>query len=834
MNSTHHMLRQQFRRLQNYFQSVIKSVPPATWFTCLFLTGILLPGGTHAQSADYTRASVIALSENSDQEILRAATVLQEVVEEKSRVKWDLSEQWPPDDKPAVIVTTKSNISLLPESVREALYQLIRTEEEGYKIIHFTGESKVVILGHDGRGALYGVGYLLRKMELREGDIQIPEALSVSSSPAFTIRGHQLGYRPKTNAYDAWTVDQFDRYIRDLTLFGANSLEITPDKSDDEFENDHMVLPAIEMMAEQSRIAQKYGMDLWLWYPNMGSDYSNPDSIRKELEDHARIFKVLPKLDHLFVPGGDPGDLHPEILFSWLKELVVVLHEYHPEAKIWVSPQVFRPTEEWYDAFYKEVNQGYPWFAGVVYGPWVKETIREVREKVRADLPVRRYPDITHTLLSQFPVEEWDLAYAIALDREPYNPRPHAEKHIHNLFAEYGNGSLSYSEGINDDVNKFVWSDQDWDPSTPVKETLRDYARLFIGPEYAEKIAEGIIALENNFKGPLVTNEHVQNTLRQWQDMEKQASEATLSNYRFQMNLLRAYFDAYLQRRSLYEKELEAQALDILRTAAEKGTTTAFRDARLILESARKNPVRQDLRQRCFELSEAVFESIRSQVTARPPQFAEEGRGNFIDNIDLPLNDSEWLLYKMAEIEKTGDEKDRIRETEALLNRTNPGPGGYYDNLGSAGSWRHMIRQKTWEEDPIGLQGPFADFGASYQGDQWIEILPKGFGENPVPHAWMTQFTTLYDTPLKMKYEELDPDSRYKIRIAYTGRFNSHIKLVAGEDHLIHDHMETGKQPIYEFSIPAEAYSEGVLELTWSCLPGERGTQVAEVWLVRE
>ena len=129
MNSTHHMLRQQFRRLQNYFQSVIKSVPPATWFTCLFLIGILLPGGTHTQSADYTRASVIALSENSDQEILRAATVLQEVVEEKSRVKWDLSEQWPPDDKPAVIVTTKSNISLLPESVREALYQLIRTEE---------------------------------------------------------------------------------------------------------------------------------------------------------------------------------------------------------------------------------------------------------------------------------------------------------------------------------------------------------------------------------------------------------------------------------------------------------------------------------------------------------------------------------------------------------------------------------------------------------------------------------------------------------------------------------------------------------------------------------
>ena len=218
-----------------------------------------------------------------------------------------------------------------------------------------------------------------------------------------------------------------------------------------------------------------------------------------------KCFKVLPKLNALFVPGGDPGDLEPDVLFAWLKRLAVVLHQYHPEAKIWVSPQVFRPSQKWYDAFYKEVNRKYPWFGGVVFGPWVKEPIRKVRQLVNKDIPIRKYPDITHSLSCQYPVPQWDLAYAITLGRECYNPRPYQEKQIQNVFAKYANGSISYSEGINDDINKFVWSGQDWDPTTPVIETLRDYARLFIGPGYTETFAQGIIALEKNLKGPLVS-----------------------------------------------------------------------------------------------------------------------------------------------------------------------------------------------------------------------------------------------------------------------------------------------------------------------------------------
>ena len=123
------------------------------------------------------------------------------------------------------------------------------TKKEGYRIAVL--DNTVAVVGNDARGVLYGVGKLLRKMEIRKGEILVPTDLNLSSSPTYPIRGHQLGYRPKTNSYDAWSAAQFDSYIRDLAIFGANSIEIMPPRTDDDFTSVHMQIPAIEMIAEQ-------------------------------------------------------------------------------------------------------------------------------------------------------------------------------------------------------------------------------------------------------------------------------------------------------------------------------------------------------------------------------------------------------------------------------------------------------------------------------------------------------------------------------------------------------------------------------------------------------
>ena len=46
-----------------------------------------------------------------------------------------------------------------------------------------------------------------------------------------------------------------------------------------------------------------------------------------------------------------------------------------------------------------------------------------------------------------------------------------------------------------------------------------------------------------------ITNEHVYETLRIFQEMEKDAMPQEKLNWRFQQRLYRAYYDAYIKRR---------------------------------------------------------------------------------------------------------------------------------------------------------------------------------------------------------------------------------------------------------------------------------------------
>ncbi len=800
-------------------------------FLIILITGTLFSQKIAAQNIDLSNSSITCF-EKSDKHVLKALSVLQEEVAKRSGIILPIQKKWIHKKNSVIAIGIEGQIEKFPEEYQQLIATLPSTQKEGYKIVVPENSKTVLVVGYDARGVLYGIGKLLRKMEIRAGEILVSQNLQVSSSPAYPIRGHQLGYRPKTNVYDAFTPEMYDQYIRDLAIFGANSIEIMPPRTDDDFTSVHMKLPAIKMIAEQSKICDSYGLDVWMWYPNMGDDYVHADSIKKELDERREVFKAVPRLDNLFVPGGDPGDLEPDVLFDWLAKEAEVLREYHPNAKIWVSPQVFRPNKEWFDAFYKRVNQKYSWFGGVVFGPWIKMTIQEIREVVDPEIPIRRYPDITHSISCQYPIPNWDLAYAITLGRECINPRPNDEKMIHNAFDEYAQGSISYSEGTNDDVNKIIWSDMDWNPETPVIETLRDYARYFIHPDFAEDVAQGMMALERNIQGPLLTNDAVMNTFYQWLQMEKDAPESVLSNFRFQMGLIRAYYDAYEYQRFIYETDLENQAVATLLAAEDKGSQKAISEAKDILHKATEKKVMPRLRERCFSLADSLYRSIGAQLTVEK-HHAMPGRGNFIDNIDIPLNNALWLLDQLSDIEKLSDENQRLAAIKKVARRNNPGPGGFYDNFGSPQSWARVKSNIKHEKDPGGLKSPRVSFGVGLKGEEWVhEVTAKGFEGKNSPNTWMNQVTTLYDQPLRIAYDNLAPNSSYTIRVAYTGRFQSKMKMTADKI-IVHELMQTGIQPIYEFPVPQEALTDGEVIFEWTCGEGERGSQVSEIWLIK-
>ena len=98
---------------------------------------------------------------------------------------------------------------------------------------------------------------------------------------------------------------------------------------------------------------------------------------------------------------------------------------------------MFRPTQKWFDAFFSHANKEYPWFGGVVFGPWVKIPVQKIREMLKPSIPIRHYPDITHNYSAQYPVPHWDLAWAMTLGRESINPRPFDEKASHNALVQY-------------------------------------------------------------------------------------------------------------------------------------------------------------------------------------------------------------------------------------------------------------------------------------------------------------------------------------------------------------------------------------------------------------
>jgi hypothetical protein len=509
---------------------------------------LLLVSGTRLAALDLSRAVVVTPANLSRPE-QKAITMLVEEVEKRSGIRWEVKTALPGDGRPVVAVGQAVGLrGLAGLETEAALKEQTTNPAEGFRLRARKGGTAAVLLaGNDPRGVLFGVGYLLRQLHFSPGVITLADNLDVTTAPKYPLRGHQLGYRPKTNSYDAWDVATWEQYYRDLIIFGANAIELIPPRSDDDAESPHFPMPPLPMMANMSRLADDYGLDVWIWYPAMDPDYGDPKTVEFALKEWAAVFEKLPRIDAVFVPGGDPGHTRPRHLMALLEKQTASLHRTHPKAQMWVSPQSF--NQEWLDEFLDILKREQPaWLSGVVFGPQVRISLPELRAAVPSKYPIRHYPDITHSRQCQYPVPDWDTAYALTLGRECINPRPLDQAAIFRLLQPHTVGFLTYSEGCNDDVNKAVWSALGWNPDQPVINILREFSRYFISDRHADNFAQGLLALERNWRGPLLANAGVYDTLRQFQAMERNATPAERGNWRFQQALFRAYYDAYTRR----------------------------------------------------------------------------------------------------------------------------------------------------------------------------------------------------------------------------------------------------------------------------------------------
>lgn len=819
-------------------------------FLQLAAASALAPAWAQAQSLaamDLRRAVVILGPAPSARE-RKAAQVLIEEAAKRCGITWPLAAS-ALAGQTGIYLTTRHSAQewARPDLAPAAALAGLRPEGFLLRSGRDTAGAWIAITGADERGLLFGVGKLLRLLDFDRQQVALPAApLDLLSNPQYRLRGHQLGYRPKNNAYDAWSTPMWDQYLRDLAVMGTNAIELIPPISDDLPDSPQFPLPPAQMMVEMSRLADSYGLDVWIWYPALAHDYSMPATVAAAVQEWGQVFSMLPRVDAVFVPGGDPGHTAPRELLALLERQKANLRQHHPRAQMWVSPQGFNAS--WMQEFLEAVRlqSTQQWLDGVVVGPGCRMSAAELRQALPSRYPIRFYPDITHSLSCQFPVADWDVAYALTEGREVINPRPRAEANIVRRSLPGTEGFIAYSEGCNDDVNKCVWSALAWDPHQPAADVLRDYARYFFGAAQAEGLAQGLLQLEENWRGALVANSGVEVTLERFQDLERHAAPALLRNWRFQMALYRAYADAFVRHRLLEETAQLERARDVLAplftigwgavplgVGSPPATTPPngldpeplLAHAQARLKAPALHPAAAVLRTRVSELGAMLFQSIGMQLAVELYQGEAVGRGANLDTLDTPVSDAPWLRRQIAAIRQMPDPMAQIAALRAVLFRTDPGPGGFYDQLGDTAQRPHLELGQGEQADP-------AFRHTALLGFRYPDTL-----RDTAPLAWKRWAGSLYDAPLVMRYHDLDRRLTYRLRVVYAGdRPQAKLRLVANDMVEIHPFLPRAWPPApQEFTIPKEATATGELKLAWTQEPGQggdgRGCQVAEVWL---
>src|SRR5439155_13577366 len=130
-------------------------------------------------------------------------------------------------------------------------------------------------------------------------------------------------------------------------------------------------------------------------------------------------------------------------------------------------------------------------------------------------------------------------------------------------------------------------------------------------------------------------------------------------------------YDAYTRSRLLHETALEDWAMEKLRAAGTTGSRVAMNEAESILN--RSEHVSPDWRGRIFELAEALFQSIRMQLSVPRYKAIAVDRGASLDTVDYPLNNRRWLKEHFELIRRKPSEAERLRAVEEMVNGSNAG-----------------------------------------------------------------------------------------------------------------------------------------------------------------
>jgi len=392
--------------------------------------------------------SVIVFCE-SESRHAKAAEMLREETENRTGVRLAISGSMPGSGAAAIVLGTEQSLKglcSLPKGLGTP------SGSEGYTVWVDSKRRKgpvVYLVGRDDRGVLFAAGRLIRLAQMSQGKVSIGTDVRVATAPRYPIRGHMM---IPGGEFIEWDRAAWEQYIRDLAIFGTNSFELNKGR---------------RFVAE---IIDSYGLDLWLFF-------GHGDVVdMKTLKDVEKRFADLKGLDHVFIPLGDSsGTERPTIMIPAAEWFAPLLKEVHPQAGIWLSYQCQRDHAEHDNEYiFTYLDTRRPsWLEGMVYGPWSRGGIRDVRLWTPGRYKIRHYPDICHNRRCQYAIPKWDRAFARVWGRNGIRAMPRMMARVHNVTAPLTQGFIAYNHtGCNNDLAKFVWSTMAWD-GIPITTSMR-------------------------------------------------------------------------------------------------------------------------------------------------------------------------------------------------------------------------------------------------------------------------------------------------------------------------------------------------------------------------
>jgi len=682
------------------------------------------------------------------------------------------------------------------------------TLTESYAISASKGKDLVPVVtvtGYDNRGLLFGAGRLVRELYLSENYISLLRSTNISSSPSSALRAQQIILNSQGNdGFRNWKDRKINKdFVNEMLLFGTNGFEPTQPDLIDEY-------------------LQSLDVDLFvkLKCQDIIDLHTQTDQAIKG------FFKQYVGVDHITTYGGDAtGAVAPQLFFPFLDHVIPLVLAGQRGAKWWYSNQCLEDHAKDYDDYiFPFINKYKPsYLHGLVYGPWTKRGINEIRNDLPSQYVIRHFPDICHPRWSQYPVPEWDRTFAIVWPRnKSIYMMPSMMLDIFKATQKNTVGFLPYNHtGSFNDLNKFVWSYAGWDFNADINTILNSYAKSFFSygfiksplkrglenrlskkeliDEATAYVAQGLKLLEANWIGSLNQNTSTEEALIYWKNIAN-CIGGPEKNWRVEMFLCKARIDAQIKRKFDKETMLETEVYSLFRASSTKPIKQIQEETRNILERIEKE----------FQSKEEFLKELQDLGISNKYGDLNE----VVNNIYTSFNDRYWISDELA---KAKDYKDVIN----ILNYKTVSDGEFYDDLGIKEEQNHLIKQQSWFNDP----------GFVYSPIDWVNTeLDSKRKKSQLTHA-----LTRYDTPLQMRWDKLDKKSNYIIKVVYNGPFGSKINCKTDDGILIHDFMHNPAKKIHIFSIPKSSTKDGILELHWTQdkINITRGVSVSEIWLIK-